>query len=301
VRFAIFCKSFRDDIERFSQLLDTFEQHNRSKLPLFVSVPRSDCELFVDRVGSGRAQFVTDEEILGREVSQSWLSQQLVKLSAFRIDFADAWLLVDSDAYFIRDISLEDFVRDDAAVAMVASRAEHVFDENWDVLLSFLQNDSVIAPLTREELCVFERTRPRCIPWWSGLRDGVFSPTFASRTARAAEFFGRKGLHYASLPGAVWTKDCLESLTREVLEPHHLSFERLLRHSPWEAIWIAEWELFRGLPSRFLIHPPIAHLRQDTTIRRVFSEGLTEARLSSRYFGIQLAARHQKFVRLLRE
>lgn len=301
MRFAFFCKSFRDDIERFSQLLDTFEQHNPSKLRLVVSVPRADRELFLNRVGSGRAQFVTDEEILGREVSQSWLNQQLVKLNAFRIDFADAWLLVNSDAYFIRDISLEDFVRDDGAVAMVASRADHVFDDNWDLLLNFLQDDSVIAPLTREELCVFEHTRPRGISWWSVLRDAVLSPSFASRTGRAAEFFGRKGLKYASLPGAVWTKDCLESLVRDVLEPRRLTFERLLRHSPWEAVWIAEWELFRGLPSRYFIHPPLAHLRQDVTIQRAFNEGLTEERLATRYIGIVLAARHQKLMRLLHE
>lgn len=299
MRFALFCKSFREDFERLSILVNSFENHNPERLVIYVCVPDSDRQIFLDRVGSGRVELLTDRQLVEQTRAQSWKHQQLVKMNAFREDLADALFIVNSDTYFFRDVTRSDFIRADGSVAMVASCVEHIFDENWELLANYLDDRAAIAPLTLEQLGVNVHARAGRIHWYHRVADVILRPSYHSRRVRPSRFFGRHGISYAPLPGAIWTKESLESLRRDVLEPRHLKFEHLLDYCPWEAYWVAEWELLRGLPGRHLVEPLLVHLRRDTTILRASREGVTQARLARRYLGAQLAARHQKLHRLL--
>src|SRR5262249_30604863 len=151
MKLAIFCKSFRDDLERFARLADSVVRHNRDRLPFYVSVPEADRRLFADALRSRAVEIMTDEEVLGRRIRQSWTTQQLVKLCGCGTGFAAAWLWVDSDAYFIRDFGFPDFVRADGAVAFAVSRRLHVLDdESWSEVRSDL--DACPEPLSLAEL-----------------------------------------------------------------------------------------------------------------------------------------------------
>lgn len=298
MRFALFCKSFGPDIERFARLLSSIERHDRAHIPFVVSVPRPDKALFVNRFGSDRIQFVTDEEVLGRDVKQSWRTQQLVKLLAWRMNFADAWFLVDSDYYFIRDFGVEDFVRGESA-ALFASLFSHILDDHEPVIREYLNGEGPRATPSREECSVWRSAAPvGTLPPLTRLLDRVRKPPVDHMLSRVQHLFQRQGPELHFLPGPLWTRDSLESMHRDWLEPNRLSVEDLIRFAPWEAVWVGEWEFHRGLPNRHLLPLPLLHVRSDDAIRRARATGLTEAKVAQRYLGIQLAARHQELLQL---
>jgi hypothetical protein len=297
MKFAIFCKSFRDDLDRFLRLAESVSRHNRDHLPFYVSVPRADRRLFADALGSRGVELMADEDVLGGSVKQSWTAQQLVKLHAWRTGFADAWFWLDSDAYFIRDFGLGDFVRGDGSVAFPVSRKLHVLEERWGDVFAELDGKAAppvsLAELGRPPVPIFG-----AIPWWQRWIDAARRRSFEARLPRIASFFGRSGPALYYLPGTVWTRESVRSFEEKVLAPLRATFADLLQYAPWEANWIGEWVIAGGMRGRHLVEAPFLHIRSDEAIRRARREGLDESRLSRRYLGLQLAARHQQYERL---
>jgi hypothetical protein len=298
MKFAIFCKSFRDDLDRFLRLADSVARHNRDRLPFYVSVPKTDRRLFSDAAGTREVEFLSDEDVIGRPVKQSWTTQQLVKLHVWRTGFADAWFWLDSDAYFIRDFGLRDFVRDDGSVAFAVSRRLHLLEESWAEVVKEIDRPGAIEPLSRGELACPPVARVGVIAPWQRWADAIRRPSFEARLPRIASFFERTGPTLYYLPGAIWTKDGVRSFEEEVLAPLRMTFADLLQYAPWEANWIGEWVIASGMKGRHAIESPFLHIRSDEAIRRARREGIDESRLAARYLGLQLAARHQEYQRL---
>ncbi len=293
MKFAIFTKTFRDDLRRFLKLLSSVEEFNVERIPYYISVPSADRQLFLDAIGSRQVHVLTDEEILGSKLTQSWKGQQLVKLQVWRTGFADAWFWFDSDSYFIRDFTVADFIRNDGSVALPASRSSHVLDTHWESILAYMDDPSAFSLATAAEIGCAPALSLRAIPAFQRVADALRRPSHDTRLLRIARFFGRTGcpLHY--LPGAIWTRTSLSSFEEQVLAPFGMSYEDLLRFSPWEGVWIGEWEVASGMRGRHAIESPLLHISSDKTIHRARAAGLTESRLAARYLGIQLAARHQ--------
>jgi hypothetical protein len=298
MKFAIFCKSFRDDLDRFLRLAGSVSRHNRDGLPFYVSVPNADRRLFSDALGSRDVELVSDEDVLGGPVKQSWTAQQLVKLHIGRTGFADAWFWLDSDAYFIRDFGRGDFVRKDGSVAFPVSRKLHVLEERWSDVIRELDHGTAVEPFSLGELGRPPVPLIEGIPPLQRWIDAVRRSSYEERLPRIASFFGRSGPALYFLPGAVWTRESVRSFEERVLGPLRSTFADLLRYAPWEANWIGEWVIASGMKGRHIVESPFLHIRTDDAIRRARREGLDESRLSARYLGLQLAARHQLYERL---
>jgi hypothetical protein len=299
-RFGLFCKTFAPDVERFQQLLESIERHAESGLQLTVSIPRGDATLFHDRFGTERFRTVFDEDITHKTHRRGWRTQQLVKLWAYRANFADAWLWVDSDSYFIRDFKVSDFVRD-GKVAAIVSRKRHVLDDHEADVLRYLEDASSIPPPRLNEIGATAEPTSRPSRWSLRLtqwRDRLHSPPPDIALGRVAWFFGRESVPLEYLPCAVWTTESLTSFEQYLMSNYGWSFCDLINFAPWEAAWVGEWELSRGAPNRFFIEPPMLHIREDETILRARKMGLTAERIASRYHGIVLAARHQTIATL---
>lgn len=299
-RFGLFCKTFAPDIDRFEQLLESIERHAESGLEFTVSMPQGDAALFHDRFGTGRFRTVFDEDITRETHRRGWRTQQLIKLWAYRADFADAWLWVDSDSYFIRDFKVSDFMRD-GKVAAVVSRQRHVLDDHEAEILRYLEDPASIPPLHRGEIRATSQAITRPSRWSIRLtqwRDRLRSPPADSALQRIAPFFGRNSTPLEYLPCGVWTTESLTSLEQYLMSTYGWTFCDVIRFAPWEAAWVGEWELLRGAPNRFFIEPPMLHIREDKTILRARELGLTAERIASRYHGIVLAARHQSIATL---
>jgi hypothetical protein len=294
VRFALFCKSFRGDLQRFEQLARSIAKYNVDNIPLIVSVPRADRALFAECLGTQPAQLLSDEEILGHEAKQGWITQQLVKLHFWRMDLADAWMWVDSDYYFFQPFRLSDFVDSAGRVGLVSTIQRHVLDDHWDQILSYLDGErgprDVPAP---DPPAPGGAARLASIPWYQSAWDALNKRSYVDRVPRIQAFFGRAGAPRCYMPSPIWTAECLRTFHTELLGSRGLELETVMRYSPWEAVWIGEWEHYRGMPQRFLVESYHLHIYKDETIRRARAAGLTEQRLSKRYLGLQLAERHQ--------
>ncbi len=296
VRFGIFCKSFRRDVSRAQKLVSSIERFARGDVACVISVPNSDHQLFRDRIGSGRVELITDDEILGKSIKQNWRTQQIVKLRAHRLGFADAWLVLDSDMAFIRDFSAADFVGPDGTVALVASRLLHLFELHEKELGEYVRGQRELGTLSAEEARGFaDASRPNGdLPRLFRLRDALWRPPAESLIPRVRALFPRSGPELNYLPAAVWTRESLQTFESEYLEPRGIGYEDIIRYSPWEGVWVGEWEIRRRLPGRRPAESFFLHFKSDAGIERARAAGFTTADFATRYVGMQLAAGHQE-------
>lgn len=116
---AIVCKTYKGDISRFERLYLSILKHNQDKIPFIVSVPKVDLEIFYKRFEglnlvtdeSYARKYFSNEEIWG--LSTGYINQEICKLSFWETRKAYNYLFVDSDAYFIRNFYLTDFIARD--------------------------------------------------------------------------------------------------------------------------------------------------------------------------------------------
>ena len=98
-------------MERAVKLVEGIRKYNMDSLPLYISVPSSDLEIFRNRIGMD-ITWLTDEEIVGSNQDidlnkymtlPGQHSQQIVKAEFWRINPAENYVCVDSDMRFIRN------------------------------------------------------------------------------------------------------------------------------------------------------------------------------------------------------
>ncbi|GHV04407.1 hypothetical protein FACS189485_09730 [Spirochaetia bacterium] len=113
---VIFCKTYSGDIERLVILKKSIDRFNVEKIPFYISCPQKDRLLLETRTVTGKEEyelrFVTDEQILSLDTDyeQSWYTQQIIKLSFYKLNICNFYINIDSDAYFIKDFFISDFM-----------------------------------------------------------------------------------------------------------------------------------------------------------------------------------------------
>ncbi|MBQ4130234.1 MAG: hypothetical protein IJD69_02560 [Alphaproteobacteria bacterium] len=122
--FALFCKSFRGDFERARTLKESIDTFNADALPFVMVVPESDYQMFSAlRHGHEKYDFIlmTDEQVLQENgiqipqggVKQSWSAQQIIKMGFYKTNLARFYAIYDSDAYFIANFHMSDYMYND--------------------------------------------------------------------------------------------------------------------------------------------------------------------------------------------
>src|SRR5437868_3100672 len=114
---AIFCESFRDDFPLLRSLLDTYEKYCPS-WKFLLSVPKADLPILKrDVVLPRNCDVIVDEEYCPINMfnEEGWRHQQVCKLSIHHIGYAEHFYAVDSDSYFISDITDLDIIESGAA------------------------------------------------------------------------------------------------------------------------------------------------------------------------------------------
>ena len=116
---VLYCKSYHRDVQRAKRLAESIRRFNSSNLPFYVSCPSADLPLFRNIIGNEAVTFLADEEIVAKNPSlnqndlnalSGGLSQQVVKSEFWRLGICENYLCIDSDAYFIRNFSKDDFL-----------------------------------------------------------------------------------------------------------------------------------------------------------------------------------------------
>lgn len=119
--FVLFCKSYKNDVLRAKILVESIEKYNKERIPFYLSVPEADIELFREKLAGLTFNLLKDEDILRSNPRHSLglmheipggIQQQIIKSEFWRLETCQNYLILDSDAYFIRDFGIKDFMYD---------------------------------------------------------------------------------------------------------------------------------------------------------------------------------------------
>jgi hypothetical protein len=220
---VLYCKSYRGDVKRTQRLAASIDQYNQEHIPFYVSVPKSDIQLFQDFLGGSSANIIEDESIIEKnpQISQKKinllhgnLSQQIVKSEFWRLGLSDAYLCLDSDSIFIRPFTNSYFVSDENIPYTVIDEAREILD----VALS-IGKTSVLDNFYRESL-------------------------------QFQKIFDRRGRSYSFGPNPlIWSNLVWDSLEKEYLMPNKISIYDAILAAPIDNNWYGEALLkYKAIP-----------------------------------------------------
>ncbi len=195
---VIFCASFSRDIERVKILAESIYKYNEDKIPFYISVPSDNVQLFKNKLGTVGYHLITDEEVVGEKLTQSWHTQQIIKTNFWKLKLCYNYTSIDSDGYFIKPFKIKDFIVDENTHTPYT-----IMHEQKDLFSWTTKNKNILG----------------------------FDPqeSFASHILPAQDVFGRSGgrlYDFGPLPiysAAVW-----KALDDNYLLPNGLTIKNLL-------------------------------------------------------------------------
>jgi len=256
---SIFCKSYRLDLERAVVMAESVRKFNRDALPLYISVPNADLELFKSRIGTNGIIWLSDEEIVTANSSidmasyqslPGHISQQIVKAEFWRVNPKDNCVCIDSDSRFIRDFFSKDFL----------SSEGHPY--------TILHEDKTFL-----QFCLL-----------NGIQETELF--FEKMSDDMREYFGRQGPSYNYNPfPVIWNRKVWSDLAEKLKHDGTNILEGIVAH-PYESSWYGEALLkFKSIP--LLPKEPIfkAYLYLEE-YEHDKSMGMNEGILAKFYLGV---------------
>lgn len=143
LNFGILLKSYDKDFDLAERLIESFNRYNPEKLQMFVVVPETDVEQFQifssDTITvlseSLLGEYLVDHEVAG--IRPGYINQEVVKLAFWELGLTENYFCVDSDAVFIRPLSIDDFMFDDSTPYTVLVEDNELksepgyFEQHW--------------------------------------------------------------------------------------------------------------------------------------------------------------------------
>ncbi len=252
----IYCKSFCRDVDRVKALLKSINKHNKDKIPFYISTPSEDIQLFKNTIGTDDYTLITDDEIVGKKLAQSWQNQQIAKSSFWKLGLCHNYLMVDSDSYFIRDFTESDFILD--------------------------AKNSIPYTVMHEQKDLFS---------WTVKNVGIlgFDPQNSFHESRQPimNLFDRPGRLYDFGPSPViWSAKVWASLEEEYLNPNNLTFEDLINTMASEFTWYGEWLLVNKTIPLWPIEPIFKVFHYLPEYQEYKTKGYTLENWSRNYLGV---------------
>jgi hypothetical protein len=215
--FSLVVKSYYNDLNRADRLVKSIRKHNNENLPLYVIVPREDLSSFQDKLGTDDVNYVEDEDILSITLGLSRkkiathppaIMQQVVKSEFWRLGFADNFLIIDSDSYFIKTFGLSDFMFNESVPYTIMNEGRHQLD------------------------------------WAARAGNERFLRDYHDLRERALDLFGRNGPHFDFAPTPMICSSYVWRLLYEkVAKPIGESFYDQIDRFPCETQWYGEFLL----------------------------------------------------------
>lgn len=259
----LYCKSYNKDVQRTKILLDSVNQFNKDNIPFYISVPSEDIALFKNVLGSNDYALITDEEVCGEKFDQSWITQQTIKSSFWKLGLSHSNLMIDSDSYFIKNFYLNDLIFD------IENHIPYtVCHQQFDLFSWTCKNVSVLG----------------------------FDPQISFVEARKPimEIFDRKGKILDGGPGPmIFCAKVWKSLEDEYLKPNNLTFQNLIETIPSEFSWYLEWMLSKKSKNEEIIplwpiEPLFKFFHYNQEYLDFKQQGYTLDHWSKNYLGITM-------------
>ena len=260
---ALYCKSYAADLFRLKNLLESIEKHNRDKLLLYVSVPRKAMKETRLLLSGENIRFISDEDIVGRELEDSQINQQIVKLSFWKAVKEETIVMLDSDSYFIKDFNERSFVNSEGLPYTVMHQQKDYFQFTAR-LCAIKDLDTGIA------------------------KRGFIQNRLSIKAAIGLSVDKHTVIHDFGPSPYIWHRKVLESFYTNFLEAKNLTIEDCMAISPSELSWYGEWLLFSRPIDILPIEPlfKVFHIPQQYQL--AISLGETENSLEENYCGIVL-------------
>jgi Family of unknown function (DUF6492) len=207
-KLILYCKSYSGDVNRCKILLESVKRYNKDNIPFYISVSSDDVNLFKNTLGNDGYTLLTDEEILGDKLVQSWKNQQVVKMALWKTNITENYVVLDSDSYFIRDFYYKDFLVYDNVPYTVMHEQKDLF--GWTA-----KNFPILG----------------------------FDPqySFAECRTPVMELFERPGRLYDFGPvPVIWSSKVWKALEEEYIKPNDLTFEKIINTISSEFTWYGE-------------------------------------------------------------
>lgn len=220
---VLYCCTYSKDLKRVERLLESIEKYNKSSLPVYISVPAKDIDLFRENLSKFSFTLINEEDILKKNTridttllyqKRGWIQQQIIKSEFWRLDLSDNYLVMDSDCLFIRDFTVEDFMAEENVPYSIINEGKEV-----------LQSTERFGP--------------------SYARAG-----YIKDRAPIRDIMGRKGIIYDfGYAPFLWSKKVWESLDENFLKPNNMSFLDAILTCDSEFTWYGESLLkYRAIP-----------------------------------------------------
>ena len=267
-KIVLFCKSYEKDMLRARRMAESVQRFNADDIPLYISVPASDLNLFKQCFDTIPCSFITDEEILDKSFQvhgllprrfPSDLLQQLIKLEFWRTGFCKNYVWIDSDSYFIKTFRVEDFFYDET----IPYTVQHDFKDLFD-FANRTKNNKIINDF--EKLAI-----------------------------KFQKLFNRSGpLYNFGCSPLIWSCKVLESLYKDYLRPNSISIFDLLQEYHCEMQLYGEYLLFSKIIPVRPIDPLFKVYHYAEQFFEAQMKGESEFSLSKTYLGIVLQSNWAK-------
>jgi len=211
---VLYCKTYNRDLLRAKRLSESIHRFNTKNLSFYLSCPNADLQLFKNTIGNEGVTYLPDEEIIAANNSiiqkdldalPGGLSQQIVKSEFWRLEICKNYLCLDSDSYFIRDFSQDDFLAP-------GGHPYTVMNESLELRLFGLLHKHTKIERNRDAEC-----------------------------KAIMDIFGRTGRQYdfGPLP-VVWNRRVWSDLADKHLKPRNMTFLDAIKLFPSEMRWYGE-------------------------------------------------------------
>jgi hypothetical protein len=213
---VLYCKSYHKDVDLAKNLKLSIDTFNKNKIEFYISVPNNDLQLFKNKLGGSGYNLIADEDIIKEELPESWLKQQCVKSSFWKLNISKNYLMLDSDSFFIKDFYLDDFMYDQETPYTIMHEQQDLFQ--W----SSLPSNKAQLGFDPQESFISDRLKIMKI----------------FNTDRSVFF------DFGPSP-CIWNCQVWHDLEEKFIKPNKTSFYNLLQHTaPSEITWYGEALLY---------------------------------------------------------
>jgi hypothetical protein len=261
--FAMLLKSYSGDFEYAKRLIESFTRFNSDGITLYLVVPESDQDLFSAIIventklisENALAQHLVDHEVHG--IRPGYINQEIIKLAFWELGLSANYFCVDSDAEFIREFHVSDFMHDS--------------DTPYSVLVQDLE--LAVDPEYYQQYWV---TREREI-------------------ARIAELIGWESQVINTCHGhTVFSGKVLESFVREFLQPRGWDYSDALAESPYEFTWYNMWLQKSRVIDIYPREPWIKVFHTESQHLEYLMRGISVADIARGYFGVVVNSNYSR-------
>jgi hypothetical protein len=256
-------KSHIPHLNYTKQLIETTFKHNKDNIPVYLSIPKSQENIFKNNIDTSLCNIIFDEDIIKGNINQNWFTQQLVKMKFSETELCENYLWIDGDSYFIKDFYISDFM--------------------------FNKETPYTTIHENKDLFQWMATQ-------GNLLDNVLD-SYTSDRDKVRNLFGRTGKYYDWTCPNLWSVKVFNHMREHYLIPNNLTFEDLLTYIPGELIWYGEYllasEAIRIIPCESWFKP-FHYLQQMEDYKK---EGHTEETIAKNYLGIVMPSKETNQLR----